>query len=292
MRWQAKIAEEFNVYGFVFYHYWFGEKKLMEKPAELLLENPDIRMKYCFSWANQSWARGWIGAVNDLLIEQRYISDEEIIAHFNYLLPFFKDERYIKVNNKPLFFLYIAKDIPKIENFINIWNAKARENGFEGVFFVETMNSYCTKKISNLTNSSFFMEPQYVTATQSKFQNIINHIKSFHPFTRNYRLSYDYVWKQLLRKEKCTNRVWGGAFVDWDNSPRKKRRNFIILKQDPKKFDFYFSKQYEHCKQNEVPFIIINAWNEWGEGTYLEPDERNGWSYLETIKTVVDKSSR
>ena len=289
LRWQAKIAHDYDIDGFIFYHYWFGKKMLMEKPAELLLKEKNIDMKFCFSWANQSWARGWIGAANDLLIKQEYISDEEIINHFNYVLQFFNDERYIKIDNKPIFFIYIAKDIPQYEKFISIWNEKAIENGFAGIYFVETLNSYCESKISENTECSFYMEPQYITARPSLIENIIYHIKSFHPITRNFRLSYDTVWKKILKKEHLSESSWAGAFVDWDNSPRKKRQNFIITKQNAKKFHRYFSMQYKKCAKSKSPFIIINAWNEWGEGTYLEPDERNKWNYLQSIKQIVEQ---
>ena len=100
--WQAKLAKEYGIYGFCYYHYWFEGKMLLEKPAEIMLKNLSVDMPFCFCWANHTWLRAWADKSNRTLIKQTYGTEEDWINHFNYLLPFFKDERYIKEDGKPI----------------------------------------------------------------------------------------------------------------------------------------------------------------------------------------------
>jgi len=108
MRWQASIAKEHGVYGFCFYHYWFDGKLLLQKPIENFLENKDIDIHFCISWANEHWTDQWVSEKWNVLIEQRYGERDEWKVHFDYLLPYFKDDRYIKVDEKPVFVIYCS----------------------------------------------------------------------------------------------------------------------------------------------------------------------------------------
>ena len=133
IRWQAQLAKQYGVYGFCYYHYWFSGRKLLEKPCELLLDHKDIDIKYCFCWANESWARTWDGKEHDVLMKQVYGGREDWTAHFDYLLPFFQDERYIRIDNKPVIFIYSCHRIADFDDVVAWWDELARENGFDGV---------------------------------------------------------------------------------------------------------------------------------------------------------------
>ena len=104
--WQVDLAKKYGVYGFCFYHYWFSGKILMQKPMEMFLRNKNLSLHYCISWANETWSRRWNGKEEDILIKQEHGTEREWIEHFNYLLKFFKDDRYIKIDGYPLFILY------------------------------------------------------------------------------------------------------------------------------------------------------------------------------------------
>ena len=156
MEWQAKLARRAGIHGFCIYHYWFGEKQLLEKPAENLLKWKDIDINYCFSWANESWIRSWSKFAGNawinspkeaernaagMLIEQKYGDEEEWKRHFLYLLPFFQDERYIKKGNKSVFVIYIPSAIKCLKKMVDCWNKLAVENGFGGIYFVGLKDS-------------------------------------------------------------------------------------------------------------------------------------------------------
>ena len=130
--WQANIAKEYGIYGFCYYHYWFGGKLLLEKPMEQMLANPKVDIPFCISWANEPWTKAWVNE-SKVLIPQFYGGKKEWKEHFDYLLPFFKDNRYIKEDNKPLFIIYRAEVIDCLNDMLDYWTELARQNGFSGM---------------------------------------------------------------------------------------------------------------------------------------------------------------
>ena len=139
IKWQAELVNEYGLHGLCIYHYWFNGKLLLEKPAEMLLKNKDIKLNYCFSWANEPWSRTWSGNNKQVLMPQRYGGEEEWKAHFEYLLPFFKDDRYIKEDNCPMFIIYRPLSISCCKEMMNLWEKLAKNAGFTGMHFVETL---------------------------------------------------------------------------------------------------------------------------------------------------------
>ena len=129
-QWQADLAQKYGIYGFCYYHYWFNGKKLLEKPAEEILRLGKPSLPFCFSWANESWSRTWYSSKKEVLLKQEYGAEKEWESHFNYLLPFFKDERYIKVDNKPLFLIYKPSLILELDRMISFWEKLAIKEGF------------------------------------------------------------------------------------------------------------------------------------------------------------------
>jgi hypothetical protein len=108
-------------------------------------------------------------------------------------------------------------------------------------------------------------------------------------FNNGLRISYHKTWKKVLKSEKLSEDAYAGVFIDWDNTARQKRGYTMLVGE--KHFEVYFQKQYIKAVNNNSPFIFINAWNEWGEGTYLEPDKKNGVFFLEAIKSVLNSNS-
>lgn len=104
LRKQADLMHKSGVYGQVFYHYWFTGKLILDEPAKMLLAHPDIDMPFSFCWANENWTRRWDGNENEILLGQNY-SAEDARQFIRYLIPFFQDQRYIQVDNRPVLFV-------------------------------------------------------------------------------------------------------------------------------------------------------------------------------------------
>ena len=136
VEWQTELMKKYCVDGLIYYHYWFEGKMLMEKPAENLLNWKDIDQRFFFCWANHTFSRGGHRS-REILIEQTYGDKEDWKKHFEYLLPFFKDERYQKENNKPLFMIFIS-DFAEKEKMFKYFDQKCKENGFDGICLIES----------------------------------------------------------------------------------------------------------------------------------------------------------
>lgn len=299
IRRQADLARQYGVDGFCFYHYWFGGKLLLQKPAELLLQHRDIDLPFCFSWANEPWARTWDGKAHQILIDQSYGGSQDWEAHFAYLLPFFKDERYMKIDSAPVFLVYKSQSIPCAREMMDCWNRLAMQAGFNGIHFVETLRD----------NSTDSRDLPFRARVEFEPANILNGISTFRLYANRARRTTVSILNKLLHRQKPLSKVlqfsdiakaslhtpqpegtWGGVFAGWDNSPRRGLSATIISAPTKEQFKSYLQAKIDKTvNQYHTDHIFVNAWNEWAEGTVLEPDKLNGYHYLEAIKEVKDE---
>lgn len=285
---QSNLAAEYGVYGFCYYHYWFNKKLLMEKPCELLLSHKEINQNFCMCWANETWARTWDGKDKEILIKQEFGGLEDWKAHIDYLIPFFKDSRYIKISNRPVMFFYSCSRIEKFNEMITFWNSELKKNGISEIYVAEFVNSFNSGK--SKIDSDVLVEFQPLCAARYsvsffvKLKRLICKKLGIIDF-----LSYDYLWKKLLDYNETYNgkKLWRSCFVGFDNSPRKGKKSLIITGASPSKFGKYLRSLIKKNDRNfDDNFLVVNAWNEWAEGAVLEPTEKDGFGYLEQIKAV------
>lgn len=293
VEWQTELAKKYGVYGFCYYHYYFEGKLLLEKPAENLLKWKDINQKFCFCWANHSWKKTWNG-LNEILIEQTYGNENEWNKHFNYLLQFFKDERYIKIDNKPIFMIYSPEDVKKLDERIKFFSKKCIENGFSGIYLIESKNTIKNLKlISPESSAQVLREPNCCLTKRFFWEKVFQKLKS--KFQKNYLYfvqKYNYLrfvnYSIEISAKYVNKKTLPGIFTSWDNTSRHGRRGYVIEGSTPKLFKEYLLEQKNIMKERNVEYIFLNAWNEWAEGMYLEPDEKYKYGYLEAIKEVMD----
>lgn len=288
--WEMNLAKQYGIDAFCYYHYWFNGKLLLQKPLEIMRTLQE-RIDYFFCWANEPWTRAWEGS-RKILIDQEYGAEPEWREHFEYLLPFFQDEHYRKVNGCPVFVLYRANNIPCCEEMVAFFNKWCIENGFNGIYIIEERNNFQNKKACKNTQAILDFEPMYtLTHGRSILVRAIDKILTgaFNMHTKNNMLlfSYDRVWKTILRRKYDRHTVhYLGAFVDWDNTARKGKKSTVITGYTPEKFKKYLKTQVKRCNAFGSQMLFVNAWNEWGEGTYLEPDNRYQYVNLEIVKEI------
>lgn len=162
VEWQTNLMNKAGLDGFIYYHYYFNGKLLLEKPAENLLKWKDIPQNFFFCWANHNWNRSWEGKT-DVLLKQVYGTKKEWEKHFQYLLPFFKDHRYEKRNNKPLLMIFDPHFKEKNEMF-KYFDFRCKQEGFSGLCLIETFNNLedietFEKNESDVTEFTFYREP-------------------------------------------------------------------------------------------------------------------------------------
>lgn len=291
--WQEFLAKKYGIYGFCYYHYWFKGKKLLEKPIEEKLISKQLKLPFCLSWANESWSRTWYGNKKEILMKQGYGTKEDWEKHFKYLLKFFKDKRYIKVNNKPILLIYKPSQISNLDSMIEYWSHLAIKEGFNGVHIVETLTGTQSRPCSKLSRGIAFYEPGYTLFNENLFNQLKIKIKSrlskiLHNKYLLNRIDYDKIYKDILKRKlnNSKKKVYLGAFVDYDDSPRRKHLGFIFDNITPKKFEKYLSLLIKKSQNIGSEFLFLTAWNEWAEGAYLEPDEKNKFNFLQAVKNA------
>ncbi len=291
MEKQVDTAKKAGIYGFCFYHYWFGGRMVLEKPAEMLLNNKSMAFHYCFSWANEPWTKTWHGAGGnkEILIPQIYGGEEEWEAHYRYFRPYFLDKRYIKEDNRPVLMIYRLRNIPRFNDMIRYWNECARKDGFSGIFII-SMNR-CRENVekSRWVNASVDFEPNR-TKAELLVEKPVLQPREVGGLLWN-RLAmrcidYRKLNEKMIDKEHVKNH-FRMAFVDFDDSPRRNTRAVIMKGSSPRRFGKYLKKTIQLSLQEGNEYVFLNAWNEWGEGNYLEPDIRYGYGYLNQIKKVL-----
>lgn len=314
---QAQLAKDAGIEGFCYWHYWMGEGRvLLERPFKEVLESGKPDYPFCLGWANHNWTnKNWtkqsVFLKEENLVEVRY-SEEDYIRHFEYVLPAFKDKRYIRVDNKPLFYIWNTADIPNLELFINKWQDLAKKNGLDGVYFVGLLNTlgrlrtedgkFLTSEMNNvgqLIDEELKLGLDAVNTINTKRAEFLydGRFKSLFSlalgrFLKYYRLKkYDYrkLIKYMFCEEERRENVWPMILPNWDRSPRAGRIASIYTNTTPEMFKKSLEKAIELVKDKtpEHRIIIIKSWNEWGEGNYLEPDLKYGHAYLDVLKIVT-----
>ena len=299
--WQAELAQKYGVYGFCFYHYWFDGKLLLEKPAELLLQNADINIRYCFSWANEPWARTWDGKAHHVLMPQCYGDKESWKNHFDYLLPFFKDTRYIKEDNCPMFLIYKSQSIEQLPEMMSCWNRWAKEAGFNGIHLVETLGSAEVDKRDLPFKTMVEFEPvrcnmqqSFISLNYKRLRRRCIHLLNC-IFQQSIALHRPFSFEEVAKRSvRCHSPkgTYAGAFVGWDNTPRRQLAGTIILPPSKEQFKQYLKNKIEQTRNvYHTNYVFINAWNEWAEGTVLEPSQSDNYKYLEAISELMNEYS-
>jgi len=317
---QIDMAKEYGVYGFCHYHYWFDGKQLLETPTNLMLENKALDFPFCLSWANETWSKRWDGKDHHILIKQTHPPEKERWElHFNYLIKAWTDDRAIKIDGKPIFIIYRPHKIHQLENMLDFWREKAVQHGLKGLYFiVQKQHEFPARDCLKGFDAVFQFQPFEAIYSPSFDKSLLRHSKIiklirrlpeyvqlplhqirylFQKILIEKQLNlyqYDQAWSEIVKVRTDPGLpTYPGAFVDWDNTPRYKGRATIFQGATPERFEYWLSELVNSMPERKLPedFVFINAWNEWAEGAYLEPDVRNEYKYLEALKNVVTKQS-
>lgn len=306
---QARLAAEYGISGFCYYHYWFNGKMLLDRPFNEVLRSGKPDFPFCLCWANESWTRAWDGLEKELLIKQEYGARDRI-EHIHWLCKAFKDPRYIKVNDKPLLLIYRTDTIPDLKERIDDWRGIAKAHGFHGLFLCAVRGNF-----------SQMSEPALI---ETGFDAVVEFQPYIHDFPRrslraSFKLAVEYVSNKVIgglnlqsqipllnenhifsyrkladaamaRRHPRNYLKFPCVTPSWDNSARK-RTATILQNDDPELFSDWMVNAFQRVEQyhEDEKLVFINAWNEWAEGCHLEPDLRNGTKFLEAIKHAREK---
>lgn len=297
---QADMARKYGIEGFMYWHYWFGNgKRLLERPFNEVLQSGEPNFPFALAWANESWKGFAHGLKNrNVLIEQEYPGDEDYIAHFYNVLPAFKDDRYIKVDGKPIFLVYKPSQLPDAYHFIDLWQKLAMQNGLRGIYFIGHHQS--TKEHDYKSENDSLHEMLSMGFDSVNFVRLTKYLENrsllAKIWSRIYRavfrvpliVSYKHAMKYFSDNIDFEELVIPSIIPCWDHSPRSGRDALVLNNCNPDLFREHIDCVFDKVKNKKNKMIIIKSWNEWAEGNYLEPDLRWGTSFLERLKYSVD----
>lgn len=291
---QAEMAKAYGIEGFCYYHYWFGNgRRLLERPFNEVLATGEPDYPFCLCWANETWTGIWHGAENRLLIEQKYPGEEDDRAHFNTLLPAFRDKRYMTVDGKPIFVLYKPHKWPDTTAKIKLWQSMALEAGLPGLHLV------------GVTNSSH--RPPELDGFDASIYTHTPMTRSWGSWSKPHKLFYNKFMRWLGRpniheyKNVIDDYVpdffpptqYPSVVHAWDNTPRSGSRGLVLTGSTPKLFSLALRKAFratrDTARSSNNRLIFLKSWNEWAEGNHLEPDIRDGHGYLEVIRDELER---
>jgi Glycosyltransferase WbsX len=287
MEKQYDTALSHGIDGFAVWDYWFGAgQRLLEKPLENVLKDR-LHFKYCIAWANHTWLNR---KTNQILREQRYLGASDYLAYFNLCSRHFETDNYIKIENKPVFFIYNPNLIPDLPVFIETWQRAAERCGFSGIYFIGDQMTYLSPGadfFDKIGNGFAFW-----TTQKKLFLNFIKE-KARTKLDISWRPQfYDY-W-QMLHDAMPLNggaKYMPTAIAGWDTTPRHADRGVVFENFNPDTFAKHLESIFHFFENTPTDHavILLKSWNEWAEGNCIEPDNIFGTNLLECYRNFSYK---
>jgi glycosyltransferase involved in cell wall biosynthesis len=279
---QAVLAREHGVDAFAYYHYWFGGKRLLERPFSEVLTSGEPDLPFVLCWANESWSRRWDGSEHHILQQQVY-SREDDRTHLRALLPALTDPRAVQVEGKPLFIVYQGHVLPEPATTTDIWREEAARAGLPGLHLLSVETGYD----EGWDNTEFGFDgkirfqPQFNVLQRAPRRWIDEHA-GLHVY------DYGDAVPVLDRLPPVGYPTYETVFPAWDNTARRGPDGWVLHGSTPAAYEAWLRGAVERARQRPPAerIVFINAWNEWAEGAYLEPDERHGRAYLEATRAA------
>jgi lipopolysaccharide biosynthesis protein len=297
---QADLAREYGVTGFCYYHYWFGGKRLLHRPFDEMLTSGRPNFPFCLCWANENWTRVWDGGESEILMEQTY-SEQDDLAHIRWLTRAFADERYIRVDGKPLFIVYRAHKLPDPKRTTDLWRRECYRLGVGEIFLcrVETEDNISPPNDAGF-DAALEFQPDWwelggPLGTRERglkyfrWNDIRFLLRRKFSIDSFYVQNYSDLVRSMSQRPIPQYRRFPCITPSWDNSSRRRRGATVFIESSPALFQQWATNTLTKLKDstNTPPILFINAWNEWAEGNHLEPDQRYGRSYLEALRDAL-----
>ena len=291
---QAALAREYGIHGFCYFHYWFNGKRLLERPFDEVLASGRPDFPFCLCWANESWSRRWLGEERDVLMEQTY-SQEDDLAHADWLGRAFADNRYIRIGGRPLLLVYRPAHLPDANRTVELWRDVFKRQGFGNPYLVG-VDAHCPgldcRQLGFDTTFAFTPQLSALPGWSGDGWKLRRFLHNMHLRIRNGRTKvYDIT--EARRAMAHIPRDFPHVqcvFVGWDNTPRRGSDGIVMINATAEEFGAALRSAIDDMAVSAEGdnLLFINAWNEWGEGNHLEPDQRSGRGYLQQVKQAVD----
>ncbi len=277
MHEQIRMARSYGIDGFCYYYYWFSGHRLLERPLDAMLADPEADMPFCLCWANENWTRAWDAGNNEILIAQEYREDDDL-EFIKSLEPYLRDPRYIRVNGAPLILVYRPQHLPDARAAVRVWRQYCRDAGIGEIHVASALTH------GNWDYRQFGFDAGVEFPPHNmKGPDFSRHVAFSTPW-RGYMPDYSPIAELYLNRPRPEGEtVYRGVFPSWDNTARRGDNGVVILNGTPENYEFWLSETIRRTRE-ELPegqrLVFINAWNEWAEGCHLEPCRKYGHEFL------------
>lgn len=278
---QVKIAKNYGIDAFCFYYYWFNGERALELPLNMFVENQSLNLEFAICWCNEDWTKRYSGISNEVLLSVG--KTEDSYKRFIYdVIPLFKDSRYIKIDGKPLLIIYRPSQVPNAEKTLNFWRNEVKEQIGCDLYIIASQEARIN---IDWTVYGFDAISQFQPSSIKEYCKTQNNIDFIRPDFDGSVYDYnDIVDLNIDIKSLKYEKMYPAVMPSWDNTSRRNQHAVIFHNSTPQKYYEWLMKMIDYTKSNsttEADFVFINAWNEWGEGAYMEPDREYGYAYLE-----------
>ena len=284
---QADMARQYGIEAFAYWHYWFGQgRRILEAPFRDVLASGEPSLSFCLAWANQTWTGIWHGATNKVLVEQQYPGAEDDQAHFDMILSAFRDERYLRVDGRPVFYVFRPEQLPYAAAFVDRWQAMARRAGLDGLYLVAEVSdllgtgpTYTRVKDDGFDAGVYMRLPARVdrsTRARMRFARKMLRWPEIYPYATE---------PIPLPSSLDAALHHPNVYPNWDNTPRSGRRGLVLAGATPERFRPHVRAAVEQIagRPEQHRLLWVKSWNEWAEGNHLEPDLRHGDGWLRVL---------
>ncbi|TXH76615.1 MAG: glycosyltransferase [Lysobacteraceae bacterium] len=290
MRRQAELARLHGVYGFCFHYYWFSGRRLLERPLDQYIAATDIDFPFCLCWANENWTRRWDGHESDVLLGQTY-NDDNDLSFIRDLLPYLRDRRYIRIDGRPLVIVYRPSLLPDCRRTLECWRAYCREHGLGEIFLAMVQFDVEDPSVYGFDAALEF--PPHKLARE--LRPINDEVEIVNPDYSGTVLDYRRLVDAAIAWPEPEYPLFRGVFPGWDNEARKPGKGYTFAHSSPATYARWLQAAVDYAGRHPVRderVVFVNAWNEWAEGAYLEPDRRYGYAYLDATRKVLESRAR
>lgn len=288
---QADLAREHGIHGFCYYHYWFQGRRLLQRPLDEVLASGAPDFPFCLCWANEPWSRRWDGSEQELLVPQEH-SFESDIAFIHDVLPLLQDPRYIQVGGKPILLVYRVGLVSDPHRVFERWREICVEHGLPGLHVCMAETFGAADPFEHGCDSAVEFPPHKIVAHQ--VTDIPGRIEGLDPGFCGKIYDYAEVVANEISAAEPDYTRYSTLMFGWDNTSRRGMDAHVCKGFSPELMELWLEhacERAERCFIEDARLVFINAWNEWGEGTYLEPDRRYGRAVLETVRAVLHSTT-
>ncbi len=294
LRRQVELARQYGIQGFCFHYYWFGGRQLLELPLNMFLADGGLDFPFCICWANENWTRRWDGLEQDVLIGQQHSSQDDL-AFIEALIPMFRDSRYIRIGGKPLLIVYRPALLPDARATSQRWREACRRAGIGEIYL--TMAQCFNDNDPHIHGFDAAVEfpPHHVAVGEHAIKPYDQPLSKINPNFQGAVFNYAALLDRQRRAIWPSYALFKTVFPSWDNEARKKGTGHVFHCSTPDLYRTWLSDCCRSALDHPVEgksIVFVNAWNEWAEGAYLEPDRRYGYAYLAATRDVVREFSR